>query len=108
MSGMEEGLSQVGRRIRNRFRMLGWDFRSFAFFLLLACVLPGVSAAADAIDSGDTAWMLTSTALVLYYDDSGSGPLLRRVGSVEECALRPDAMPCFDGPDDCDLVRGWI
>ena len=32
---------------------------------LAVCVLPGTALAADTLDSGDTAWMLTSTALVL-------------------------------------------
>jgi Amt family ammonium transporter len=35
------------------------------FLLLIATLLPGVSLA-QGIDSGDTAWMLTSTALVLF------------------------------------------
>ena len=35
-----------------------------SFLLLL--LLPGISFAADTLDSGDTAWMLTSTALVLF------------------------------------------
>ncbi len=32
---------------------------------LAACLSPGAALAADTLDSGDTAWMLTSTALVL-------------------------------------------
>ena len=39
--------------------------RSFAVFLLFVLALPEV-AAADGLNSGDTAWMLTSTALVLF------------------------------------------
>lgn len=35
-------------------------------FLLLAVLLPGSARAAGELDSGDTAWMLTSTALVLF------------------------------------------
>lgn len=34
--------------------------------LLLLLLLPGISFAVDTLDSGDTAWMLTSTALVLF------------------------------------------
>jgi len=34
--------------------------------LLLLILLPGAAVAADGLDSGDTAWMLTSTALVLF------------------------------------------
>jgi Amt family ammonium transporter len=34
--------------------------------LLLVLLLPGLTFAADGLDSGDTAWMLTSTALVLF------------------------------------------
>jgi Amt family ammonium transporter len=33
---------------------------------LLLAVLPGIALAQDSLDSGDTAWMLTSTALVLF------------------------------------------
>jgi len=34
--------------------------------VLIAAMLPGSSLAADGLDSGDTAWMLASTALVLF------------------------------------------
>jgi Amt family ammonium transporter len=34
--------------------------------LLLVLLLPGLTFAADGLDTGDTAWMLTSTALVLF------------------------------------------
>jgi len=34
--------------------------------ILIATLLPGLTLAADGLDSGDTAWMLTSTALVLF------------------------------------------
>ncbi|MDH3266044.1 MAG: ammonium transporter [Gammaproteobacteria bacterium] len=40
--------------------------KRFASALLLLTLLPGVSFAANGLDSGDTAWMLTSTALVLF------------------------------------------
>ena len=35
-------------------------------YTLLAALTPGIVVAQDALDSGDTAWMLTSTALVLF------------------------------------------
>ena len=43
------------------------------------------------IDKGDTAWMLTSSALVLHDDGARPGPLLRRHGPPEERARHPDA-----------------
>jgi ammonium transporter, Amt family len=41
-------------------------FAGFALFALLALVLAPGQAFADELNSGDTAWMLTSTALVLF------------------------------------------
>ncbi|MDH3350604.1 MAG: ammonium transporter [Gammaproteobacteria bacterium] len=38
----------------------------FAATLLLFLLVPGLTFAADGLDSGDTAWMLTATALVLF------------------------------------------
>ena len=34
--------------------------------LALTCLLPGVAQAAQELDSGDTAWLITATALVLF------------------------------------------
>ena len=34
--------------------------------LLIVSMAPNISFAADGLDSGDTAWMMTSTALVLF------------------------------------------
>ena len=45
--------------VRNLKRLLA-PLAGFA-----ACIVPGAARAADKLDSGDTAWMLTSTALVL-------------------------------------------
>ena len=44
------------------------------------------AAAAPALDNGDTAWMLTSTALVLMMTIPGPGAVLRRHGAQEEHA----------------------
>jgi len=40
--------------------------KRFAATPLLLTLLPGLTFAADGLDSGDTAWMLTATALVLF------------------------------------------
>ena len=37
-----------------------------AVFLILTILIPNIAVAQDALDSGDTAWMLMSTALVLF------------------------------------------
>ncbi len=47
--------------------------------------------AAPAIDTGDTAWMLTSTALVLADDHPRRRAVLRRHGPQEERARRRHA-----------------
>ena len=57
---------------------------------------PAAAAAAAAgppkIDSGDTAWMLTSTALVLLMTIPGPGAVLCRHGAQEERARDDDAV----------------
>ena len=42
------------------------------------------------VNSGDTAWMLTSVALVLMMTDPRPRPLLRRHGAQEECRRHRD------------------
>ena len=59
-----------------------------------ALLLPVLALAADdkpKLDSGDTAWMLTSTALVLMMTIPGPGAVLRRHGAQEERAGHGDA-----------------
>ena len=43
-------------------------------------------------NTGDTAWMLTATALVLFMTLPGARAVLRRPGAREERALGPDAV----------------
>ena len=61
------------------------------------------SAAAPKVDSGDNAWMLTSSALVLMMTGPGPGPVLQRTGAQEERAQRDDAVRLPDVPDDRHL-----
>ena len=56
--------------------------------------------AASTFDSGDNAWMLISSALVLMMTAPGLGPVLLRAGAQEERAQRDDAVRVPDVPDD--------
>jgi hypothetical protein len=58
----------------------------------LLALAPGMVLAQDTLSPGDTAWMLTSTALVLF-DHSRVIPVLCRHGACEEC-LGHDAVFC--------------
>jgi Amt family ammonium transporter len=75
--------------------------------LLLA--LPALALAQDTptLDSGDTAWMLTATALVLFMTIPGRRALLRRHGALEERAVGADAVlrDHRDGHRAVDRVR---
>jgi Amt family ammonium transporter len=59
----------------------------------LALALPAIAAAQDAIDSGDTAWMLTSTALVLFMTIPGLS--LFYAGMVRAKNALSVMMQCF-------------
>jgi len=60
---------------------------------LLAALTPGIVLAQDAIDSGDTAWMLTSTALVLFMTIPGLS--LFYAGMVRAKNALSVMMQCF-------------
>ncbi|MAQ20875.1 MAG: ammonia channel protein [Gammaproteobacteria bacterium] len=61
--------------------------------LLLAAIMPGIAGAQDALDSGDTAWMLTSTALVLFMTIPGLS--LFYAGMVRAKNALSVMMQCF-------------
>jgi len=60
---------------------------------LLAAMAPGIASAQDALDSGDTAWMLTSTALVLFMTIPGLS--LFYAGMVRAKNALSVMMQCF-------------
>jgi len=67
-------------------------FGSGLCILLLGC-LPGIAAAQDELSSGDTAWMLTSTALVLFMTIPGLS--LFYAGMVRAKNALSVMMQCF-------------
>jgi len=62
-------------------------------FLLLAAIMPGIAGAQDVLDSGDTAWMLTATALVLFMTIPGLS--LFYAGMVRAKNALSVMMQCF-------------
>ncbi len=60
---------------------------------LLAALVPGIAAAQEGLDSGDTAWMLTSTALVLFMTIPGLS--LFYAGMVRSKNALSVMMQCF-------------
>jgi Amt family ammonium transporter len=60
---------------------------------LFAVILPGMASAQDALNSGDTAWMLTSTALVLFMTIPGLS--LFYAGMVRAKNALSIMMQCF-------------
>ena len=62
-------------------------------YTLLAALTPGIVVAQDALDSGDTAWMLTSTALVLFMTVPGLS--LFYAGMVRAKNALSVMMQCF-------------
>jgi Amt family ammonium transporter len=73
----------------------------------LACVLtmtPGISFAADGIDKGDTSWMLTSTALVLFMTLPGLA--LFYSGLVRNRNVLSVMMQCFAIACGASLI--WV
>ena len=61
--------------------------------LLLAAIMPGIAGAQDVLDSGDTAWMLTATALVLFMTIPGLS--LFYAGMVRAKNALSVMMQCF-------------
>ena len=57
------------------------------------------------LDSGNTAWMITATALVLFMTLPGLGAFLWWLGAVKKCALSVDALFCNRLPCVLTLVR---
>ena len=62
-------------------------------YAVVALVTPGLAVAQDALDSGDTAWMLTSTALVLFMTIPGLS--LFYAGMVRAKNALSVMMQCF-------------
>jgi ammonium transporter, Amt family len=69
-----------------------------------ALALPAIAAAQDAIDSGDTAWMLTSTALVLFMTIPGLS--LFYAGMVRAKNALSVMMQCF--AITCVVTVLWV
>ena len=62
-------------------------------YTLLAALTPGIVVAQDVLDSGDTAWMLTATALVLFMTIPGLS--LFYAGMVRSKNALSVIMQCF-------------
>ncbi len=60
---------------------------------IAACLVPGLALAADELNSGDTAWMLTATALVLFMTIPGLS--LFYAGMVRSKNVLSVLMQCF-------------
>jgi len=71
---------------------------------LLAAMAPGIASAQDALDSGDTAWMLTSTALVLFMTIPGLS--LFYAGMVRAKNALSVMMQCF--AITCMVTVLWV
>ena len=67
--------------------------KSLCLFAVLACALPSVVLAESALDTGDTAWILTSTALVLFMTIPGLS--LFYAGLVRSKNVLSVLMQCF-------------
>jgi Amt family ammonium transporter len=72
--------------------------------LLLLLALPGMAVAQDTLDSGDTAWMLTSTALVLFMTIPGLS--LFYAGMVRAKNALSVMMQCF--AITCTMSVLWV
>ena len=82
--------------------------RIFLPFLTILLLIPGTAFAQEGLDSGDTAWMLTATVLVLMMTIPGPFSLLRGIGPgkkrsldyyaqlydsrIGQCAMGPDRL----------------
>ena len=87
--------------------MLSFRFFTGAVCAVLALItfLPSVAWAQDGLDTGDTAWILISTGLVLFHDDSRLGNVLRRSGSNSQRAIGFHALLWHHGRCHRDLDR---
>jgi len=75
---------------------------------LIASALSGFPGGAFASsDSGDTAWMLTSTALVVFMTIPGLA-LLRRARAFEKRAFSPHAVLCAGLRNKYLMDRVWV
>ena len=78
--------------------------KSRATGLVLALLAPGMAAAADGLDSGNTAWMLTATALVLFMTIPGLS--LFYAGMVRAKNALSVMMQCFT--ITCLITVLWV
>jgi len=78
--------------------------------LLLPILFPSLAQAQDlsSLDTGDTAWILTSSALVLFMTIPGLALFLCGLGSRPKCALGFNALFCPYCVDECYLAVGRI
>ena len=79
------------------------SLKALRAFVLLPFLLPGV-AMAEGLDSGDTAWMLTATALVLFMTLPGLALFyggLVRTKNVLSVLMQCFAIACMTA------ARGW-
>ena len=79
--------------------------------LFCALTLPTLISApvmADTISGGDTAWILTSTALVLFMTIPGLSLFYGGARARQECAVGVNAVLCADGADVSALVCGGL
>ena len=86
-------------------------FIRFVLRGLMALGLVGVSALpalamVGEVDTGDTAWILSATALVLFMTLPGT--VLCRLRAIEEHYLGADASFCHRLPDVGALGRRWL
>lgn len=88
--GVKPGYSNVGGRARtlSKSKMVA----AGALLMLAMCIFP-VVASAQEVDSGDTAWMLTATALVLFMTIPGLS--LFYAGLVRSKNVLSVLMQCF-------------
>lgn len=70
-----------------------FEFSHLCFFFLLIYLLPCLAFAGDGLDTGDTAWLLTSTALVLFMTIPGLS--LFYAGLVRSKNVLSVLMQCF-------------
>jgi len=65
----------------------------FTFLSLLLILIPKISFA-SVLNSGDTAWILTSTALVLFMTLPGLALFYGGLVRSRKCIICPDALHC--------------
>ncbi len=81
-------------------RAVSKSCKSLCLFAISLYVLPCVGLAESGLDTGDTAWVLTSTALVLFMTIPGLSLFYAcRPGAQQECVIGTDAVFCDHLPD---------